>query len=147
MARPEEVKAVKAFKDAKTGEEMVRSWASQTPGRNMDGLVEAYKLFSERRPDIIETWAHRPLQEIMDRGTLDRKTRELCLIAILLTMESELGVAAHVQNAKAGGVTEEEMLEVAALVCYEWGKRGSLRTCRCLTEGFNRAEGVTLYNP
>ncbi|MFC1929948.1 hypothetical protein ACFLW6_03705 [Chloroflexota bacterium] len=77
MARPEEVKAVEAFKRAKTGEEMVMSWAYQSPGRNIEPVVEAFRLLIDRRPDIIETWSHRPLQDIMDRGILDRKTRSL----------------------------------------------------------------------
>ena len=111
MARPEEAKAVQAFKEAKTGEEMVRSWGAQSPGREMDSLVDVYRLFIDNRPDIIETWAHRPLQEIMDRGILDRKTRELCFLAILLAWQRHYGVIAHVANAKAAGVTDEEILE------------------------------------
>jgi len=144
MARKEEAKAVKAFKDAKTGEEMVRSWASQTPGRNVDALVEQYRVFIDKRPDLIEI-AHRQLQNVMDRGILDRKTRELCLIAILLTLEWEPGVVAHIANAKAGGVTEEEILEVAALVCYEATKHASITTSKALKAGFEASRSVTLY--
>ncbi len=147
MARPEEAKAVQAFKDAKAGEEMVRSWGAQSPGREMDSLVDVYRLFIDNRPDIIETWAHRPLQEIMDRGILDRKTRELCFLAILLAWQRHYGVIAHVANAKAAGVTDEEILEVAALVCYEAGKCASSNCSLSLTEAFKKAENVTLYEP
>ena len=148
MARPEEVKAVKAFRDAKTGEEMIRSWASQTPGRNVEGLVEAMKYVSEKRPDLIEHYAQRPLADLMDRGILDRKTREMVMIGILMERRDQLGVTAHVENALAGGVTEEELQEVAACVIYEAGKC-ALAAIVMLDVALQTAkkDGVTVYDP
>ncbi|MFC1929691.1 carboxymuconolactone decarboxylase family protein [Chloroflexota bacterium] len=147
MARPEEAKAVKAFKDAKTAEEMVRSWASQSPGRDIEPVVQACRYFIDKRPDLIERYAHRGLQEIMDRGTLDRKTRELVFIAILLQMESELGLVAHVANAKAAGATEEEICEVAAIVCYEAGKHTSVISSKIVGNAMQKTANVKIYKP
>ena len=148
MARPEESKAVKAFRAAKTGEEMIRSWASQTPGRNVDDLVKRLAYVSEKRPDLIKHYCQDPLADLMDRGILDRKTREMVMIAILMERKDDGGVAAHVQNALAGGVTEEELQEVAACVMYEAGKC-SIRAMTLLSDALAIAKknGVTLYKP
>lgn len=153
MARPEEIKGVKAFRDAKTGEEMIRAWAFQTPGRNVEQLVELFKFYTEDSDiglPMFKRYAHDTLTEIMDRGILDRKTRELVFIAIQLVWpDAGVGVTAHVQNALAGGVTKEEIMEVAACVCYEVGKRTVGYTCINLGEAFKvaKANNVRLYDP
>jgi alkylhydroperoxidase/carboxymuconolactone decarboxylase family protein YurZ len=148
MARPEEVKSVKAFRAAKTGDEMIRSWASQTPGRNTDGLVEAMRYVSEQRPELIKHYAQDPLADLMDRGILDRKTREMIMIGVLMERRDQLGVTAHVENALAGGVTEKELQEVAAIVIYEAGKC-ALAAMVMLDQALKTAkkDGVTLYKP
>ncbi|MBI2853409.1 MAG: carboxymuconolactone decarboxylase family protein [Chloroflexi bacterium] len=147
MARPEEAKSVKAFRAAKTGKEMVYSWGSQSPGRNMEPTYNRLKLFADKAPWLIESYCHKPLADIMDRGILDRKTRELVMIGMMLTMNSAGGVAAHVANAKAAGVTEEEILEVAALACYEQCKVKAVDCSAALADAFKFSEKVTVYEP
>lgn len=148
MARPEEVKGVAAFRKAKTGKEMIRSWACQTPGRKTDELEEALSRMCEKRPDLIEHYAQKPLADLMDRGILNRKTREMLMIATLMAMGDAIGVVAHVQNAVAAGVTEEELWEVVAVVMYEYGKR-SCAAGVMLQQGMEAVEknGVKLYKP
>ena len=148
MARPEEAKSVEAFRKAKTGVEMIRSWASQTPGRKTAELEKLLERMCDTRLDLFEHYAQKPLADMMDRGILDRKTREMIMIGVLMGMEDVTGVVAHVQNAVAAGVTEEELWEVVAIAMYEAGKH-SLSAGAMLTQGLEACEknGVTLYKP
>ena len=151
MARPDEVKAVKAFRSAKTGEEIIRSWAYHTPGRKVDALVDLMKVYSDDPKigfPLLKRYAQDPLADIMDRGIFDRKTRELIMIGILMTMDDSIGVSAHVQNALAAGATKEEFMEVCALVCYEIGKGAMGRTCVYIDQALKTAStnNVKLYD-
>ncbi len=147
MARPEEAKAVQAFKEAKTAKEMVYSWASQSPGRPMDKMWESIAPCAEKAPWMIEHYAHRGLQDLMDRGVLDRKTRELVFIGMLMVMNEPQGVAAHIANAKAAGVTEEEILAVAEMACYEAGKCMVMSVLASVKDGYEYSKNVTTYEP
>ncbi len=147
MARPEEAKAVKIFKDAKTPKEMVESWASQTPGRPMGKQWEVISTFAEKAPWILEYYAQRGLENIMDRGVLDRKTRELVMIGMLLVMKDIDGVAAHVANAKAAGVTEEEFAAVIEIACYEASKTQCMSALVAMKNAWEYAKDVKTYEP
>jgi len=147
VARPEEAKALQAFKDAKTPKEMVNSWASQTPGRPMEGQWEAIAPLAEKAPWILEYYAQRGLEKIMDRGVLDRKTRELIMIGMLMLMNDPYGVSAHVANAKAAGVTEEEVAAVAEIACYEASKVMCMNVHMQMKQAYDYAKNVTLYKP
>jgi len=147
MARKEEAKAVKAFRDAETGRDKVYSWGSQTPGRDMEGLYQALRLFADKAPWLIDTYAHNPLADIMDRGVLDRKTRELVLIGMMLVMREPGGVTAHVANGLAAGLTEEEIIAVAECACYEGGKPMVVACSEMLTNAFAACKDVTVYEP
>lgn len=147
MARPEEARGVQKFEEAKTAEEKIRAWGCQSPGRDMDRVVESWRLYIDRKPEIIESFAHKPLWEIMDRGILDRKSRELIMLALMMQIGTVNGTVGHVANAKAAGITEEEIMEVAAIVCYEGCKDAAAKTCALLTEAFKRTANVTVYRP
>lgn len=147
MARPEEKRAVKAFRDAQTGREKVNAWGAQTPGRNMEGLYRALELFAEKAPWLIDSYAHNPLADLMDRGVLDRKTRELVLIGMMLVLREPAGVVAHVANGLAAGLTEEEIIAVAECACYEGGKTMVVACSEMLTKGFEACREVTVYEP
>jgi len=147
MARPEEAKAVEAFKKAKKPKEMVDSWASQTPGRPMERQWEIISTFAEKAPWILEYYAQRGLQNIMDRGVLDRKTRELIMIGMLMVLKDSDGIAAHVANAKAAGVTEEELAAVAEIACYEASKTMCISVLVNLKKSWEYSKDVTLYKP
>ena len=147
MARKEESQAVKAFRDAKTGKEKVYSWGSQTPGRDMEGLYQALKLFADKAPWLIDTYAHDPLADIMDRGVLDRKTRELVLIGMMLVMREPGGVIAHVANGLAAGLSEVEIIAVAECACYEGGKPMVVACSEMLTNAFEVCKNIKVYEP
>jgi len=147
MARKEEAQAVKAFREARTPREKVFSWGSQTPGRDMEGLYQALKLFAEKAPWLIDTYAHNPLADIMDRGVLDRKTRELVLIGMMLVMKESAGVVAHVANGLAAGLTEEEIIAVAECACYEGGKPMVVACSEMLTNAFAACKNIKVYDP
>ena len=99
---------------------------------------------------LLKNYTQDPLADIMDRGILDRKTREIVFIAIQMVWpDAGIGVTAHVQNALAAGVTKEELMEVAACVVYEFGKRAAGLTCMMLDQALKtaKANNVTLYKP
>lgn len=145
MARPEEARAVKAFRDAKTGKEKVYSWGSQSPGRDMEGLYQVLKLFADKAPWLIDTYAHDPLADIMDRGVLDRRTRELVFIGMMLMVKDHGGVTAHVANGLAAGLSEEEIIAVAECACYEGGKPMVVACSQMLTNAFAACKNVSVY--
>lgn len=145
MARLEETQAVKAFRDAKTAKEKIYSWGSQSPGRDMGGLYQVLKLFADKAPWIIENYAHKPLADIMDRGVLDRKTRELIFIAMMIVMREPAGVVAHVANGLAAGLTEEEIIAVGELACYEGGKIMAVACSEMLTNAFEACKDIKVY--
>jgi len=147
MARPEEAKAVEVFKKAKTPKEMVDSWAAQTPGRPMERQWDIISTFAEKAPWILEYYAQRGLQNIMDRGVLDRKTRELIMIGMLMVLKDSDGIAAHVANAKAAGMTEEELAAVAEIACYEASKTMCISVLVNLKKSWEYSKDVTMYKP
>ncbi|MBT7951228.1 MAG: carboxymuconolactone decarboxylase family protein [Gammaproteobacteria bacterium] len=147
MARPEEAQAVKTFREAKTGKEKVHSWGAQSPGRNMDGLYQTLELFADKAPWIIDNYAHDPLADIMDRGVLDRKSREMIFIGMMLVMREPGGVVAHVANGLAAGLTKEEIIAIAELACYEGGKVMAVACSDMLSQAFEACKDVTVYEP
>lgn len=119
--RPEEKKVLKAMKEAKTAQEMTRSWFTQRPG--YEGAPGAgFDFFINRKPEMISTYAHNQLTQMVERGILDPKTRYLCILACYLMANHWDGLMAQCSNAKAAGATDEEILEVAFIVCYAVGK-------------------------
>ena len=143
MTRPEEVETVNIMEQAKTGEDMVRSWAAQIPVADEESLLGYWKHWIDKKPDIIESYAHRPLKEMVARGILDRKTRELIFVALFLAWESVGGVVEHCQKAKAAGAMQEEIMEVAAVVSLANQMRRALETCAILSEGLSKATTIT----
>ena len=83
----------------------------------------------------------------MDRGILDRKTRELIMIGMLLVMKDFDGVQAHVANAKAAGVTEEEFAAVIEIACYEASKTQCIAALVAMQRAWEYSKDVTLYEP
>jgi len=118
MARPDEIEVVKRMKEAKTGEDMVNSWIGQAPGRDKREAADSLRLYLERKPEMIETFAHSQLTQVTDRGILDRKTRYLITIGIYMALRHWRGLLPQCSNAKAAGCTDEEIMEVAFLANY-----------------------------
>jgi len=58
MARPEDVEISKAMKEAETARDKVMSWATQRPGANMEGTLNVLRLYMEKKPEMIDTFAH-----------------------------------------------------------------------------------------
>ena len=135
MVRPEEEKVLKAMKEAKTAEEMTRSWMAQRPG--YEGSPSGgFDFYIKRKPEMISTFAHNQLTQMVDRGILDPKTRYLVILACYLMVEHWDGVFPQCCNAKAAGATEEEIMEVAFLTCYATGKSKMVDTGLALGKAF-----------
>ena len=122
MARPEEVPISNRMKKAKTARDMIQSWATQAAGRDMQETLDGLRLYIEKKPEMIETFAHNALSQILDRGILDPKTRYLVLLGIYMALRHWPGISPQCCNAKASGCTDEEILEVAFLTNYAVSK-------------------------
>lgn len=139
MVRPEEVKVLKAMKAARTGLEMRRSWHEQRPGYKDPPGGSNLDLYTERRPDMIHTFAHNQLTQLVERGILDPKTRYLVISACYMMQGQWEGLLKMLSNARAAGATEEEMMEVAFIACYAVSKH--------MLTGTGGALGKVFENP
>jgi alkylhydroperoxidase/carboxymuconolactone decarboxylase family protein YurZ len=95
MARPEEVKTAEKMKKAKTGKEMILSWGDQRPGADMEGTLKVLRLYVEKKPEMIATFAHNQLTQVTDRGILDAKTRYLVTLGIYMALRHCQGIGAQ----------------------------------------------------
>lgn len=121
MVRPQEAKVLKAMKAAKTGDEMMESWYTQRPGFK-PASAGGLSLYAKRKPEMIFSFAHNQLTQMIERGILDPKTRYLVIIGCYMMEGHWAGLLPQCCNAKAAGATEEEIMEVAFLACYARGK-------------------------
>ena len=133
--------ATKKMAAAKTGKEILDSWAALNPtGTEIpQGTWEQFGIFAEKAPQILDFYCHRPLAWAMENGVLDAKTRELILVALCTVREEGQGLVFHVPAALGVGCTEEEVLEAVHLGCYEFGKIGTARLGAGLKEAFRQA--------
>ena len=142
MARPEEADIAKAMKEAKTGREIVASWGTQAPGRDMERTFKAFDLWLDRKPEMMEVFAKNPLLSTIERGILDGKTRSLVLLGMTMAIGSREGVVTQCANAKGAGCSEEEIMEIAHLACYIACKDRLATTCGALTDAFKATSNV-----
>lgn len=110
-------------------------------GRVKEIYEEIKKAFSiPFVPNIFKAMAHDPnllevnwrrVMEIMGRGRLDRKTKEMIAVAVSATNNCEYCINAHMAALKRMGVTDAEIVELMAVVD--------------LFNGFNKfADGLTI---
>jgi alkylhydroperoxidase/carboxymuconolactone decarboxylase family protein YurZ len=129
--RPEEKKVLKAMKEAKTAEEMIASWFVQRPGYEGSSAA-GFDFFLKRKPEMISTFAHNQLTQLVERGILDPKTRYLCILGCYIMANHWDGLMAQCSNARAAGATDEEIMEVAFIACYAAGKAKNADTSNAL---------------
>jgi len=134
MARQEEMEVVKAMKQAKTARDMILSWGTQRPETSMERALHALRAYVERKPEMIETFAHNQLTQVTERGILDRKTRYLVLLGIYMALRHWQGMNAQCCNARSAGCTEEEIMEVAFLANYGASKTMLVESSMALAE-------------
>ena len=131
MVRPEEKKVLKAMKEAKTAEEMTRSWMTQRPGYE-GSPTGGFDFYIKRKPEMVATYAHNQLTQMVERSILDPKTRYLVILACYMMANHWEGLLPQCCNAKSAGATEEEIMEVAFLACYAVGKAKNADTSQAL---------------
>ncbi|MBI4329648.1 MAG: hypothetical protein HY673_00020 [Chloroflexi bacterium] len=135
--RPEERKVLKAMKAAKTGKEMRTSWHAQRPGFHDPAGPSSLDLYTERKPEMIRTFAHDALTQLVERGILDPKTRYLVIIGCYI-MEGEWGgLLQQCCNARAAGASDEEIMEVAFIANYAVSKHVLVGSSGALQKAFN----------
>ena len=137
--RKDEIKVMEAFRNGKKGADIIRAWVAGTPGGKVDHIETALDRMLKKRPDLLYYYANEPYAAFIERGILDRKTRELIMLGVLMTLEDALGVDLHVSMGIGAGATEEEMWEVAAIVVYEKTKK-AVASHVMLSMGLDTAE-------
>ena len=136
MVRPEEVKVLKAMKEAKTAAEMRESWHTQRPGFKSRTSRVALDFYTKRKPEMIFTFAHNQLTQLVERGILDPKTRYLVIAGCYMMGGQWSGLLQQCCNSKAAGATEEEIMEVAFIAGYAVSKHMLVDTSEALGEVF-----------
>lgn len=138
MARPEYETVAKAMREAKTGDEMTRAWFGLRPradGAPAEIAGSALDFYSKAKPEMMAN-ANRLYTEIIDRGILDPKTMFLVIIACYMMNEHWEGVLPQCCNARAAGASEEEIMEVAAVMAYAKVKMNAVDTAAALQKAF-----------
>ncbi len=137
MPRPEEVDVVAAMKAAKTGEEILASWALQRPGYKAGGGGDpSLGFWVDNKVEMLHTFAQNQLTQLLDRGILDPKTRYLLLVGLYMMNNHWDGVLPQACNAKAAGATDEEIMEVAFIANYGASKTWLVEICQALGKAF-----------
>ena len=138
MPRPEEVEVVKAMKAAKTGQEILASWAMQRPGYAPGAKGDpTLDFWVDNKVEMLHTFAQNQLTQLLDRGILDPKTRYLLLVGMYMMANHWDGVLPQACNAKAAGASDEEIMEVAFCACYSVGKAKMQESGQCLDKVFS----------
>lgn len=134
--RPEEVKVLEAMKAARTGSEMRQSWHAQRPGYKDPPGKSSLDLYTERNPEMIRTFAHNALTQMVEHGILDPKTRYLVITGCYMMAGDWGGLLQQCCNAKAAGATDEEIMEVAFIADYSVSKHMLVSTSMALGKVF-----------
>ena len=138
MPRPEEVEVVKAMKAAKTGQEILASWAMQRPGYKPGAKGDpTLDFWVDHKVEMLHTFAQNQLTQLLDRGILDPKTRYLLLVGMYMMANHWDGVLPQACNAKAAGASDDEIMEVAFCACYSVGKAKMQESGQCLDKVFS----------
>lgn len=79
--------------------------------------IEIAQLFQQLEEDFPEELkAFKGLSRVLERdGAIDRKTKDLILVALACASRCEKCIAVHVRNAVLNQATKEEILEAAML--------------------------------
>lgn len=139
----------KALKGARTVDEMVESFAAALPGGDEETVKElielnkkAFSVFIDKKPHMWEEYAQKPFYNMVDRGILDPKTRELICTGIMMALRRRGGTIFHMLSAICNGATEEEIMEVAFLTCYVQPKIQMTAINDVLSEGLQLAARI-----
>ncbi|OOM79017.1 carboxymuconolactone decarboxylase family protein [Clostridium puniceum] len=72
---------------------------------------EIMKIFSDKLPQVQGAFANM-MQNISESSTIDAKTRELVMVALLTAQKSPFGVKAHGRRALDEGASIEDIISV-----------------------------------
>lgn len=111
-------------------------------GGSIEDIALSFKVFAEKKPEILEDFSRKPLAESLERGNLEPKTRELVLLGMLAVLQSGSGLIYHIQAAVKEGATEQEIMEVIYLAAYEQAKCSIGAIGESVEEGFRRASKI-----
>jgi len=72
-------------------------------------ISRAFQVFLKDAPQQAQAWG-KLVQELAQASALDGKTSRLAYIAVLAALRLESGIPFHVQGAKQGGASREEVI-------------------------------------
>jgi alkylhydroperoxidase/carboxymuconolactone decarboxylase family protein YurZ len=72
-------------------------------------ISNAFETLAKEAPEYQGAWMD-VVQKLDKASNLDKKTEELCYIAVLAAMRLESGIPFHVKMAKSNGATREEVI-------------------------------------
>jgi AhpD family alkylhydroperoxidase len=77
-------------------------------------IAEVFQQLQEDFPEELE--AFKGLSRVLERGgAIDRKTKDLILVALACATRCEKCIAVHIRNAVLNGADKKEVLEAAML--------------------------------
>ena len=98
---------------------------------NGQGVPAAYKVFTERFPELEQAW---DLCRKAERGGLNDKTQRLLKLAIAVAREAEGATHSAVRKARRAGASREEMEQVVAVAASTIGFPAAVKAFRWVTE-------------
>lgn len=82
--------------------------------RNVKWVNNFWKALAQHPPTLKRTWES--LKQVMASGTLDPLVKEMLYIAVSITNGCEYCINSHTAAARRGGMTEEMLGELVAVV-------------------------------
>jgi AhpD family alkylhydroperoxidase len=94
--------------------------------RSVQRHIEIAQVFGKLETDLKEELsAFKNLSKLLERdGVIDKKTKDLILVALSCMTRCEKCIAVHIRNAAANGANRKEILEAAMLSVFFKGGTG-----------------------
>ena len=96
------------------------------------GIVpEYYEVMASKNPEMFKAF-FKFRSEILEKGVLPKKTKQLMAIAIYAATRFDFGLNVHIKQALNAGATEDEILETLSLVILTAGLPGYIDGIKAL---------------
>ncbi len=86
-------------------------------------VPEYYEVMATKNPEMFKAF-FKFRSEILEKGVLSKKTKQLMAIAIYAATRFDFGLDVHIRQALKAGATEDEIFETLSLVILTAGLPG-----------------------
>ena len=90
-----------------------------------------YEVMATKNPEMFKAF-FKFRSEILEKGVLPKKTKQLMAIAIYAAMRFDFGLDVHIRQALNAGATEDEIFETLSLVILTAGLPGYIDGVKAL---------------